>query len=185
MKEAMATKKPDCVILTACSLNTPWFSTCAATESSAKPRVAGFDLTASSAAALVNKSFDAVVDQQAFLQGYLPVLLLTIKMQTGLSLLNPWIASGPTLEDPETVGEIVACMQKGFPTCGAKPLLTLKAFEDAQRPIEASPPVPMSALALGGFVMFGVLATAAFAWRRFKLKEESNDPSLVVESLLE
>jgi len=182
MKEAMAEEKPDCVILTACSLNRPWFT--ASADSSAKPRVGGFDLTVSSAAGLVNKSLAAVVDQQAFLQGYLPVLLLTIKTQTGLALLNPWIKSGPRLEDPAEVNDIVACMQKGFPVCNAKPALTLEAFADKQQQIEDLPSNAAKFVYLSGFLMLAALSISALAWRRFK-QSEGGDSPIDAESLME
>lgn len=57
--------------------------------------------------ALVEKQVDFAVDQQPWLQGYLPVVYLANYAQHGLQVQSDTVLTGPTFMTPENAGRVV------------------------------------------------------------------------------
>lgn len=72
---------------------------------------AGFDLTGPTAAAIEGGWVDLVLDQQPYLQGYLPILQLAIAVEYGMSGLH--IDTGAALVDASNIGDVAPLVEQG------------------------------------------------------------------------
>ncbi|BCZ90747.1 sugar ABC transporter substrate-binding protein (plasmid) [Thermus thermophilus] len=78
-----------------------------------KVRFATFDLSAAVLEALVNKQMDFAVDQQQYLQGYLPIVFLTLYNRYGLLPANDIVLTGPGFVTPENARQVIDLTKKG------------------------------------------------------------------------
>ncbi|MCF7943301.1 MAG: substrate-binding domain-containing protein [Spirochaetia bacterium] len=74
--------------------------------------VGGFDLSAASVDAINSGYLGVVLDQQPFLQGYLPVLQLALTIKYGFSGLN--IDTGAALIDKSNIAFVAPLAKEGF-----------------------------------------------------------------------
>jgi simple sugar transport system substrate-binding protein len=74
--------------------------------------VAGFDLTGPTATAIKNGWVDVVLDQQPYLQGYLPVFQLAIAVKYKMSGLH--IDTGAALVDKSNIDTVAPLVEKGI-----------------------------------------------------------------------
>jgi simple sugar transport system substrate-binding protein len=70
-------------------------------------KVCTFDTSATVLEALVNKRLEFSVDQQQWLQGYLPVVLLGNYVRYGTIVQNDLILTGPSFVTPENVQKVM------------------------------------------------------------------------------
>lgn len=78
-------------------------------------RLATFDLSPRVLEAVRDGDMDFAVDQQAYLQGYLPIVMLTQKIRYGLFAgEGDLIATGPKLVTRATAGQVVALSERGI-----------------------------------------------------------------------
>ena len=70
-------------------------------------KVCTFDTSAAVLEALVNKRLEFSVDQQQWLQGYLPVVLLGNYVRYGTIVQNDLILTGPSFVTPENVQKVM------------------------------------------------------------------------------
>ena len=73
-----------------------------------------FDLSLITVQALVKKQVDFAVDQQPWLQGYLPVVYLANYAQHGLLVQTDLVPTGPSVVTPENAGRVVDLLTLGF-----------------------------------------------------------------------
>ena len=64
--------------------------------------------------ALLRKQIDFAVDQQQWLQGYLPVVFLANYAKYGLLLQDDLALTGPSFVTPENAGRVVDLLTLGF-----------------------------------------------------------------------
>ncbi|RTH02582.1 sugar ABC transporter substrate-binding protein [Thermus scotoductus] len=77
-------------------------------------RFATFDLSTAVLEALEKKQMDFAVDQQQYLQGYLPIVLLTLYKRYGLLPANDIILTGPGFVTPENARRVIDLTKKGI-----------------------------------------------------------------------
>jgi simple sugar transport system substrate-binding protein len=71
------------------------------------------DLTEQIAPGIKNGDVDFAIDQQPFLQGYLPVQVLALKLQYGLDPVTHHIVTGPIIVDGKSIGQFEQFAKKG------------------------------------------------------------------------
>lgn len=77
-------------------------------------RFATFDLSAAVLEALEKKQMDFAIDQQQYLQGYLPIVFLTLYKRYGLLPANEVILTGPGFVTPENAKQVIDLTKKGI-----------------------------------------------------------------------
>jgi len=84
-------------------------------DRAAGPRLATFDLSPRVLEAVRDGSIEFAVDQQAYLQGYLPIVLLTQKIRYGLFAgEGKLIRTGPKFVTRATAGQVVRLSERGI-----------------------------------------------------------------------
>jgi simple sugar transport system substrate-binding protein len=78
-----------------------------------KVKIATFDLSDSALKYIKDGTVLFGIDQQQFLQGYLPVVLLANKIRYGLLPANKVISSGPAFVDKDTAGSVIELVKEG------------------------------------------------------------------------
>jgi simple sugar transport system substrate-binding protein len=73
-----------------------------------------FDISPAVIAALAKKEMGFAIDQQEWLQGYLPILFLANYAKYGSILQNDLILTGPSLVTSENAGKVVNLLSLGF-----------------------------------------------------------------------
>ncbi len=73
-----------------------------------------FDLSPAVLKALSEKKMAFAIDQQQFLQGYLPIVLLTNYARYGLLPANDVILTGPGFVTPENAAQVIELSKKGI-----------------------------------------------------------------------
>lgn len=63
------------------------------------------DVTESIAPGIANGDVDFAIDQQPYLQGYLPVQVLALKLQYGLDPVTDHVLTGPIIVDHDSIGQ--------------------------------------------------------------------------------
>lgn len=63
------------------------------------------DVTESIAPGIANGEVDFAIDQQPYLQGFLPVQVLALKLQYGLDPVTDHLLTGPIIVDRESIGQ--------------------------------------------------------------------------------
>ena len=76
-------------------------------------RVASFDMSASFLQSVVDGDAAFAIDQQQFLQGYLPVVFLALNAQYGL-VPGGDVPSGPNLVTADKAGQVVELSARGI-----------------------------------------------------------------------
>ncbi|HEY0794082.1 MAG TPA: sugar ABC transporter substrate-binding protein [Chthoniobacterales bacterium] len=79
-----------------------------------KIQLCAFDLSPALLDALSNRQMAFALDQQQWLQGYLPVVFLANYAKYGLILQNDFILTGPSFVTPENAGRVVDLLTLGF-----------------------------------------------------------------------
>lgn len=77
-------------------------------------KVCVFDISPAIVRALVQKQIEFAVDQQEWLQGYLPVVFLANYAKYGSMLQNDLILTGPSFVTPENAQKVVNLLSLGF-----------------------------------------------------------------------
>ena len=85
----------------------------AATESGRKVNVASFDLSANFLQMIADGKAAFAIDQQQFLQGYLPVSFLALHAEYGL-IPGGNVPSGPNLITADKAAQVVELSAKGI-----------------------------------------------------------------------
>jgi simple sugar transport system substrate-binding protein len=83
-------------------------------EKTGKIKICTFDISPAIVAALVKKQIEFAVDQQEWLQGYLPVVFLANYTRYGSILQNDLILTGPSFVTPENAQKMVNLLSLGF-----------------------------------------------------------------------
>jgi simple sugar transport system substrate-binding protein len=83
-------------------------------EETGKIKVCTFDISPAIVRALVKKQIEFAVDQQEWLQGYLPVVFLANYVKYGSILQNELILTGPSFVTPENAQKVVNLLSLGF-----------------------------------------------------------------------
>jgi simple sugar transport system substrate-binding protein len=83
-------------------------------EKVGKIKVCVFDISPVIVEALVKKRVDFAIDQQEWLQGYLPVVFLANYAKYGSILQNDLILTGPSFVTPESAENVVNLLSLGF-----------------------------------------------------------------------
>jgi simple sugar transport system substrate-binding protein len=73
-----------------------------------------FDLSPTVLQALAKKEMDFAIDQQQFLQGYLPVVFLNNYVKYGLLVATNSIPTGPGFVTPENANQVIALSKQGI-----------------------------------------------------------------------
>ncbi|ADI14359.1 sugar ABC transporter substrate-binding protein [Truepera radiovictrix] len=73
-----------------------------------------FDLSPTILQALVDEEISFAIDQQQYLQGYLPIVFLTTYIQYGMLPANPIILTGPGFVTPENAEQVIALSEQGI-----------------------------------------------------------------------
>jgi simple sugar transport system substrate-binding protein len=79
-----------------------------------KIKLCTFDISPTVVQALVRKQIEFAVDQQQWLQGYLPVVFLANYAKYGLLLQDDLALTGPSFVTPENAGRVVDLLTLGF-----------------------------------------------------------------------
>lgn len=79
-----------------------------------KIRFATFDLAPAVLEALEKKQMDFAIDQQQYLQGYLPIVFLTLYKRYGLLPANDVVLTGPGFVTPENARQVIDLTKKGI-----------------------------------------------------------------------
>ncbi len=79
-----------------------------------KVKFATFDLSPTVLQALSKKQMDFAIDQQQFLQGYLPVIVMANYVKYGLLPANESILTGPGFVTPENAAQVISLSKKGI-----------------------------------------------------------------------
>lgn len=77
-------------------------------------RFATFDLAPAVLEALEKKQMDFAIDQQQYLQGYLPIVFLTLYKRYGLLPANDVVLTGPGFVTPENARQVIDLTKKGI-----------------------------------------------------------------------
>jgi simple sugar transport system substrate-binding protein len=83
-------------------------------ESLRKIKLCVFDISPAIIQALVKKQIEFAIDQQEWLQGYLPVVFLANYVKYGCILQNDLILTGPSFVTPENAQKVVNLLSLGF-----------------------------------------------------------------------
>jgi simple sugar transport system substrate-binding protein len=82
---------------------------------SRRPKVGTFDLSPDALEAVRTGRIEFAVDQQAYLQGYLPIMLLTQRVRFGLfASEGRVIPTGPSFVTKETAGQVISLSNRGI-----------------------------------------------------------------------
>ncbi len=73
-----------------------------------------FDLSPTILETLVAGEIDFAIDQQQYLQGYLPIVFLTNYIQYGLLPADPIVLTGPGFVTPENAEQVIALSAEGI-----------------------------------------------------------------------
>jgi simple sugar transport system substrate-binding protein len=73
-----------------------------------------FDISPSVIAALAKKQMEFAIDQQEWLQGYLPIVFLANYIRYGSIAQNDFIMTGPNVVTSENAGKVVNLLSLGF-----------------------------------------------------------------------
>jgi simple sugar transport system substrate-binding protein len=73
-----------------------------------------FDISPSVIAALAKKQMEFAIDQQEWLQGYLPIVFLANYIRYGSIPQNDFIMTGPSVVTSENAGKVVNLLSLGF-----------------------------------------------------------------------
>jgi len=73
-----------------------------------------FDISPAVMAALAKKQIEFAIDQQEWLQGYLPIVFLANYVRYGSIPQNDFILTGPSLVTSENIGKVVNLLSLGF-----------------------------------------------------------------------
>ena len=84
------------------------------TQKAGKIKVCTFDISPVVVDALVKKQIEFAIDQQEWLQGYLPVVFLANYARYGSILQNDLILTGPNFVTPENAQKVVNLLSLGF-----------------------------------------------------------------------
>src|ERR1700722_6861622 len=84
------------------------------TQKAGKIKVCTFDISPVVVDALVKKQIEFAIDQQEWLQGYLPVVFLSNYVKYGSILQNELILTGPSFVTPENAQKVVNLLSLGF-----------------------------------------------------------------------
>ena len=79
-----------------------------------KVKFGTFDLSPTVLQALAKKEMDFAIDQQQFLQGYLPVVFLANYVKYGLLVATNSIPTGPGFVTPENATQVIALSKQGI-----------------------------------------------------------------------
>jgi simple sugar transport system substrate-binding protein len=79
-----------------------------------KIKLCTFDISPTVISALARKQMEFAIDQQEWLQGYLPVVFLANYVRYGSILQNDFILTGPSLVTSENAGKVVNLLSLGF-----------------------------------------------------------------------
>lgn len=79
-----------------------------------KIRFATFDLAPAVLEALEKRQMDFAIDQQQYLQGYLPIVFLTLYKRYGLLPANDVVLTGPGFVTPENARQVMDLTKKGI-----------------------------------------------------------------------
>jgi len=79
-----------------------------------KVKFGTFDLSPSVLQALEKKEMDFAIDQQQFLQGYLPVVFLANYVKYGLLVATDSIPTGPGFVTPANAQQVIALSKQGI-----------------------------------------------------------------------
>jgi simple sugar transport system substrate-binding protein len=79
-----------------------------------KIKVCVFDISPAIIGALIKKQIEFAIDQQEWLQGYLPVVFLANYVRYGSILQNDLILTGPSFVTPENAQKVVNLLSLGF-----------------------------------------------------------------------
>jgi simple sugar transport system substrate-binding protein len=79
-----------------------------------KIKLCTFDISPTIVQALVRKEVSFALDQQQWLQGYLPVVFLANYAKYGLLLQDDLVLTGPSFVTPENAGRVVDLLTLGF-----------------------------------------------------------------------
>jgi simple sugar transport system substrate-binding protein len=79
-----------------------------------KIKLSTFDISPAVIAALAKKQMEFAIDQQEWLQGYLPVVFLANYVRYGSIPQNDFILTGPSLVTSENAGRVVNLLSLGF-----------------------------------------------------------------------
>jgi simple sugar transport system substrate-binding protein len=88
-------------------------SVAAVKEAGSKANVASFDLSASFLKSIVAGEAAFAIDQQQYLQGYLPVVFLALNAKSGL-IPGGNVPSGPNLITKEKAAQVIDLSAKGI-----------------------------------------------------------------------
>ncbi|HZO96232.1 MAG TPA: substrate-binding domain-containing protein [Gaiellaceae bacterium] len=77
-------------------------------------RWASVDLGPEAVAALRRGQMEFALDQQQWLQGYLPVEFLAFYVRYGFTPPTPFVRTGPSVVTPRTIGKYVAALRNGM-----------------------------------------------------------------------
>jgi len=73
-----------------------------------------FDISPAIIAALAKKQMEFAIDQQEWLQGYLPIVFLANYIRYGSIPQNDFIMTGPSVVTSENAGKVVNLLSLGF-----------------------------------------------------------------------
>src|ERR1700752_1268472 len=79
-----------------------------------KVKFGTFDLSPTVLQAIAKKQMDFAIDQQQFLQGYLPVMIMDNYIEYGLLPANDTILTGPGFVTPENAAQVINLSKKGI-----------------------------------------------------------------------
>ncbi len=79
-----------------------------------KIKLCVFDISPAIVQALVKNEIEFAIDQQEWLQGYLPVMFLANYVKYGCILQNELILTGPSFVTPDNAGKVVNLLSLGF-----------------------------------------------------------------------
>jgi simple sugar transport system substrate-binding protein len=92
----------------------PAFSALEDTGRLTKVKFGTFDISPFVADALAKKQMSFAIDQQQWLQGYLPIIFLANFVKFGCLPQNNLILTGPSFVTPENAGKVVSLLSLGF-----------------------------------------------------------------------
>jgi simple sugar transport system substrate-binding protein len=79
-----------------------------------KVKFGTFDLSPTVLQAISKNQMDFAIDQQQFLQGYLPVIIMDNYLEYGLLSANDTVLTGPGFVTPETAAQVISLSKKGI-----------------------------------------------------------------------
>ena len=79
-----------------------------------KVKFGTFDLSPTVLQAIAKKQMDFAIDQQQFLQGYLPVIIMDSYIEYGLLPANDTVLTGPGFVTPDNAAQVIDLSKKGI-----------------------------------------------------------------------